>query len=770
MRKYYLFSVLLTISFWGYTQKLSIDNLESLLLKSNFNAVNRYLSGPKWEYGNSEDGDTENEREHYWEYNKSFRSTEPDAYLILYTYDITPEMVGLITSEKNIYDKLESDIHDSNYEKYDRKYENKIRIDYYQNSKYNLRLIKDENKSDDFNEIETKYIIDIRKRGGFYDHNNGAKKIYYADGTLKQTYHIVDGELNGLREFYYPNGKLEISVEYKDDLPHGSFAEYFYGERDELKNKLLFKKTGQYDNDEKDGVWEMIYLFDDNYKTIQFHTYEKGIKSGPFQEVQRDSLVIGNYKMDKLDGQYKIYDYPKKTAKGNSKEIDTTSLKLLTKGNYSNGNKSGHWWIDNIYFVEEGDYFNDKKTGQWSFSFTKEMNTAEEEFPFAGELAQTENFKNGRLNGLTTQYWFVGQEERPCTEAERQSGESEPCYKIDYKKGLETSNYKHGKLNGLYELKDKNGKIVRKGYYVNGFKDGGWIEGEFEEDTLIYKIETKGFYNRGIKEGDWTETETIWFDSQDEPLVVTSKGQYINDDKNGEWKRYDDTGFHFETVNYKNNKLDGESISWNNDLFKEVQVYNEGALVELSKYKIDNPEELRFKYEIIEDTYAYKNYVKYSYFENGYTTQEFSIEKDKLDYDVEVRKGTFLSAPIANPLHNTKGFKNGLFKKYDKDGKLIKSGEYFKENKKGTWIEFFHEQNVQLEVEYKNNKPFSVEEYIEINSNKPFSGKFVYIDSEKSLKEIRRVKKGYRHGRTKIYNLKTDKLIKRERYRTGVLR
>ncbi|HLS31061.1 MAG TPA: hypothetical protein VK021_09410 [Flavobacteriaceae bacterium] len=770
MRKFYLLSILLTVSFLGYAQKLNLDNLENLLVKRNFSEIHHYLSGTKWEYGNSEDGEAENEREHIWRYDKSFRSTEPDAFLILYTYNITPEMVALTTSDKNIYDSFESEIHDSNYEKYDKEYENKIRINYYQNSKYYIRLIKNEDNNGDFNEAETQYIVVIRKRGGFYDHNNGAKKVFYDDGTLKRTYHLTNGKLSGFREDYYPNGKLKLSAEYKNDMAHGSFTQYFYGDEDEFKDKLLLKKTGRYYNDKKDGEWKMIYLFDDNYKTIQLYTYDKGVKSGPFQDFQGDSLIIGNYKMDKLDGRYKIYDHPKNPTTGNSKEIDTTSLKLLTKGYYVNGNKSGHWWINNIYYIEEGDYFNDKKTGQWDFSFTKEMNTPDEKYPFAGELAKTENFKNGRLNGLTTQYWFVGQEERSCTEAERQSGESEPCYEINYRKALETSYYKHGKLDGLYELKDKNGNIVRKGYYVNGVKDGGWIEGEFEEDTLMYKIESKGFYNRGIKEGDWSETETIQIDFQDEPLVVTSKGQYVNDSKNGEWKRYDNTNFHFETVNYKNNKLDGKSTSWDNDLFREVKIYEDGELVELSKYEIDEPEELRYKYEIKEDTYAYKNYVKYSYFEDGHTTQEFSIDKGNSDYDINTAAGTFLSAPLANPLYDSKGFKYGMFKKYDKDGKLIKSGEYFKENKKGTWIEYFHEQNVQLEIEYKNNKPSTIEKYVEINSKNPFSGNFIFIDSERNLKEDRRIRNGYRQGRTKIYNLKTDKLIKRERYRTGVLR
>lgn len=78
--------------------------------------------------------------------------------------------------------------------------------------------------------------------------------------------------------------------------------------------------------------------------------------------------------------------------------------------------------------------------------------------------------------------WAVHEKKHPCAEVEKESTKSDSCFTAFYVKILETSNYRGGELDGLYELKDKSVNIVLKGYYINGIKDGGWVEGEFEDD------------------------------------------------------------------------------------------------------------------------------------------------------------------------------------------------------------------------------------------------------------------------------------------------
>lgn len=629
-----------------------------------------------------------------------------------------------------------------------------------------MKLSKDNGVKNSFGETNTRYVVLIKKQSGFYDPDNGAKKIYYDDGTLKQTYHLVNGDFNGLREFYYPNGKLDISVQYKNDVEHGNYTRYFY--EDEGEGKLLFKETGNYYNEEKDGLWKFTYLGNNEHRTLEFHTYSNGIKNGPFYEAQGDSLISGNYKMNKLDGQYKVYLDLKRKYEGGVIITDITQLELLAKGSYADGKRMGSWWESNLSYVSEGDYFNDKKTNEWKYTFLKHENDAGKELPYSNQLFLTENFKDGQLNGLSTRYWSVKTEEYPCSEEEKQVNESDTCYRTTSQEMLMASHYKQDQLDGLYELKDKQGNIVTKGYYLNGIKDGGWVEREFTYDSTDYRIESKGFYTRGIKEGDWTEKETISFDSG-ESWIITSKGKYENDIKHGEWKRYNDNGFHTETVNYKNNKLDGKSTSWYDvGSAAEIKVFDKGKLTEFSKYKPESLGEPYMKYQIIPEISSQKSYKKTVYFKDGYFSQEYSVIDSGVS-DYEDINGTFLSPYLTDPLGNNEGYKNGVYQEYDNDEKLVKYGEYYKEDRIGTWITYFNNQDIQIEVEYNSNRP-SLEKYIEIKSGKPVSGAFIYTDQEENTKEIRNIKNGFRNGNTKIYNLETDKFIKKEKHKDGVLK
>lgn len=443
MLKQFLLFLLLSVSAIGNTQKLSINTLENLIEKNNWHEINRYFSGTKWTYKGTEVGDSEKEKTYSWGYNIDSYSDEAIAWSTIYTHNGTPEMIIYQILDKNTFDEFNSSINHSNYKKYDKENLNGVATNYYKYSKFEVRLIIDNSENNGFDGKETRYAVIMKRRGGFYDPDNGTKKVYYDDGTLKQTYHLIDGELNGLREFYHPNGKLNISAHYKNDKENGAFTQYYYVDN-EKKGAPFIKETGAYYNGEKDGIWKIIYLSDKENRVLKFSTYDDGIKNGPFQENQGDSLTLGNYKQGSLDGNYKVYLDLKRFVIGGVIRTDTTQLYLITKGHYSDGKKSGSWWENNHSYISEGDYSNDKKTGEWNYHFLKQENDSGEELPSSGQLFLTENYENGQLNGLSTRYWVQYQKNIPCPEEENQSVEKDSCFSTVYTRINGASYYKNG--------------------------------------------------------------------------------------------------------------------------------------------------------------------------------------------------------------------------------------------------------------------------------------------------------------------------------------
>lgn len=162
-------------------------------------------------------------------------------------------------------------------------------------------------------------------------------------------------------------------------------------------------------------------------------------------------------------------------------------------------------------------------------------------------------------------------------------------------------------------------------------------------------------------------------------------------------------------------------------------------------------------------------YQKTLHFGESYFTQEYTLLKKSENFGYEEFKGTFLKTLLADPWIDGEGFKDGVYERFDKDNQLVKFGKYYKEDKEGTWINYYNEQGVQIETEFISNKP-SIEKYIEIKSKSPYSGKFELIDADNNVKEIRNVKNGLRHGKTMVYNLETGEVIRKDKYKYGILR
>jgi antitoxin component YwqK of YwqJK toxin-antitoxin module len=112
-----------------------------------------------------------------------------------------------------------------------------------------------------------------------------------------------------------------------------------------------------------------------------------------------------------------------------------------------------------------------------------------------------------------------------------------------------------------------------KGFFVDGLEDGEWImdmgdyreagsfieglkQGEWKHYYITSnKLRFKGNYVEGFPDGK----HVFYYESGKKML----EGKYQMGDKQGEWKRYNEDGLLFLTIDYKDgrdNKLDGRKI------------------------------------------------------------------------------------------------------------------------------------------------------------------------------------------------------------------
>lgn len=80
-----------------------------------------------------------------------------------------------------------------------------------------------------------------------------------------------------------------------------------------------------------------------------------------------------------------------------------------------------------------------------------------------------------------------------------------------------TCEYNHGLLHNLYTLFYLNGSIHIQGNYINGIKDGEWVEHDSDNNIV-----NKGLFTNGLKEGLWIENKL-------------SCGRYKRGQKVGNW-------------------------------------------------------------------------------------------------------------------------------------------------------------------------------------------------------------------------------------------
>ena len=83
------------------------------------------------------------------------------------------------------------------------------------------------------------------------DHFDGIVTWYYENGKVMQTVNYKNGVLNGERKNYYINGILKDQFSYKDAKITGKWVSYY--------ENTKISETGSYENGDRNGFWKEYY-------------------------------------------------------------------------------------------------------------------------------------------------------------------------------------------------------------------------------------------------------------------------------------------------------------------------------------------------------------------------------------------------------------------------------------------------------------------------------------------------------------------------------
>ena len=95
----------------------------------------------------------------------------------------------------------------------------------------------------------------------------GTVKIYNSQKILEYECQYEEGKRSGYEKEYFPNGKLKVKKNYKEDVLHGSAETY-----DEYGNKIL---TGYFIDGLKHGTF---IFYNQNGQILEVHRYVKGVE------------------------------------------------------------------------------------------------------------------------------------------------------------------------------------------------------------------------------------------------------------------------------------------------------------------------------------------------------------------------------------------------------------------------------------------------------------------------------------------------------------
>lgn len=275
---------------------------------------------------------------------------------------------------------------------------------------------------------------------------------------------------------------------------------------------------------------------------------------------------------------------------------------------------------------------------------------------------------------------------------------------------LKKINYLYGVKNGYYFTFDYDnpnrpeGFLLSKELYVNDKKEG--VSYYYYPDN---KVKEEINYNDGKRSGRAFEFNregkiiTV-FDYNNGRLVNKEPVNRIDDQGNkvGVWKEFYGNKRVKTEKRFKKNKPDGYFKEYDDKGKLIITIrYKDGVIVE------NNAVDEQEKVEIRKEYYDNGN-VKASgpYKENIPVGihREYSIEGEIINSKIYDNNGNVVSTGIVNE----QGEKQGNWKNYYKNEKLLSEGSYADNDKTGKWNYYFENGRIEQTGMFRNGKPFGI--------------------------------------------------------------
>lgn len=194
----------------------------------------------------------------------------------------------------------------------------------------------------------------------------------------------------------------------------------------------------------------------------------KGLKHGVWKGVYEESnrpRYQGTFDHGKEVGLFQFFDDTQKGDVIATREFNPKDNSAYTIFYDQNKNK-----------VSEGKVVNKLFEGEWKY------------YHYASTVIMTtENYKNGKLEGLRTVYFLNG---KVAEQINYENNEKQGTYKKYTENGivLEESFFRNNEYDGLAIFRNDSGIIVSKGMFAKGIKTGVWEV--FENGKLVQKSST----------------------------------------------------------------------------------------------------------------------------------------------------------------------------------------------------------------------------------------------------------------------------------------
>jgi antitoxin component YwqK of YwqJK toxin-antitoxin module len=452
---------------------------------------------------------------------------------------------------------------------------------------------------------------------------NGYNTFYYDNGKISSEGTLRDGKPDGYWKTYYLNGKLKSEGNRKDFKLDGTWK--FYNEDGVFVNEFNYKggkKNGakkifdpkegyillseNYENDIKQGstieYYKPLTAISKKGTVQKIIPFVNGLEEGQGLEYSPDSLII-------TITQYKM-GYIKSEERLNRKDF--------------NGLKQGSWkeFYPNLAIKKEMNYWNDKLDGYMK------------EYTQSGNLKKAAKYVNGveqvdapefQKPDLKTEYYKNGIVKSEGSyingkaEGEHREYNEDGQLKIArmYLKGkvisegmMDTSGYK----NGLWKVFYSNGNLRASGNYLSNKHIGDWI---YYYDNG--KIEQVGKYDKkGKAQGMWK-----WYYPCNPPCnkefgSIKKIENYKNNKLEGDFIEYNDSGKVITKGLYENNEKEGPWVLEYNEYKEEGTYVGDKRSGEWKHYYLNNGK-LRFKGSFVDDE---PDGYQVFYYQNGNIKQE----------------------------------------------------------------------------------------------------------------------------------------------------